>query len=111
MTIKWRLFMIDIEDRKYSVKIMSDYLGSHGWWRAGDNVGDENKPCELVLFDDGGYAPTFSIVLPKNEGQTFKKVWDELEQNYYATFPDYVRPDFAKWMKRYECNNSLEIKR
>lgn len=91
---------MNYEHDKYSVKTMSDYLGEYGWWRAGDNLGDESKPCELVLFDaDGGYAPVFSIVLPKNEGQTFGAVWDELGQNYYGTFPDYLRPDFAKWMK------------
>ncbi|MCQ9156042.1 hypothetical protein [Acidomonas methanolica] len=103
--------MIDIEDKKYSVKIMSDYLGNHGWWRAGDNFGDENRQCELVRFDDdGGYAPSFSVVLPKNEGQTFKKVWDELEQNYQGEFSD-IRANFSNFMKKYESNNSIEIKR
>ncbi|MEJ5154552.1 hypothetical protein WH240_04990 [Gluconobacter wancherniae] len=104
--------MIDIEDKKYSVKIMSDYLCSYGWWRAGDNLGDESKTCELAYFDDdGGYAPTRSIGLPKNEGQTFGAVWDELEQSYSGYFPDDIRADFSKWMKKYESNNSIEIKR
>nr|WP_128081134.1 hypothetical protein [Acetobacter persici] len=81
--------MIDIEDKKYSVKTMSDYLGGYGWWRAGNNVGDESRLCELVRFDDdGGYAPAFSVVLPKNEGQTFKKFgmnWSRIIRESFLT--------------------------